>query len=70
MQMPGIQIAGKPENFARGFTEAPIQYALGRTFGFTDEELAGSIVQRAQAKDFAVLEFIIAMVTSREFGEK
>ncbi len=63
-------IAAKSENFAKGFTEALIEYALGRPYGFTDEELATSIVQRAQKKNFAMREFIIALVTSREFGTK
>jgi hypothetical protein len=63
-------IAAKSENFAKGFTEALIEYALGRPYGFTDEELATSIVQRAQKKNFAMREFIIALVTSREFRTK
>ena len=63
-------IAGKPENFARGLTEALIQYALGRPFGFSDEELATDIVQRAQQKDFAMREFITALVNSKAFQMK
>ncbi|MGB8169130.1 MAG: DUF1592 domain-containing protein [Chthoniobacteraceae bacterium] len=63
-------IAAKPESFARGLTEALIQYALGRPFGFTDEELAKNIVQRAQKRDFAMREFLQALVTSREFQTK
>ena len=63
-------IAAKSENFAKGFTEALIEYALGRPYGFTDEELATSIVQRAQKKNFAMREFIIALATSREFRTK
>ena len=63
-------IAAKPENFARGLTESLIQYALGRPFGFTDEELATTIVQRATKKDFAMREFIVALVSSKEFQTK
>ncbi|MEY4485047.1 MAG: hypothetical protein RL693_2499, partial [Verrucomicrobiota bacterium] len=63
-------IAVKPENFARGLTESLIQYALGRPFGFTDEELATNIVQRAQKKDFTIREFIVALVSSKEFHTK
>jgi hypothetical protein len=63
-------IAAKSENFAKGFTEALIEYALGRPYGFTDEELATSIVQRAQKKNFAMREFIIALVSSNEFHSK
>ena len=63
-------IAAKPENFARGLTEALIQYALGRPFGFTDEELATNIVQRSQKKDFAMREFVQSLVASKEFHTK
>jgi hypothetical protein len=63
-------IAAKPEKFARGLTEALIQYALGRPFGFTDEDLAAGIVQRSQNKDFALREFIVALVSSRAFQIK
>lgn len=60
----------KPENIARGLTESLIQYALGRPFGFTDEELATDIVQRAQKKDFAMREFVQALVASKQFHTK
>jgi hypothetical protein len=63
-------IAAKRENFARSFTEALIEYALGRPFGFTDEDLAQDIVKRAKAKDFSMKEFFVALATSREFGRK
>ena len=63
-------VASKSENFARGFTEALIQYAMGRPFGFTDEAIADDIVQRAKAKRFALREFIQALVSSREFHTK
>jgi hypothetical protein len=63
-------IAAKPENFARGLTEALIQYALGRPFGFSDEALATDIVQRAQQKDFAMREFVQALVASKAFHVK
>ena len=43
-------VASREEAFARSFTEALIEYALGRPFGFTDEELATSIMQRARGK--------------------
>jgi len=63
-------VASKPDNFARSLTEALIQYALGRPFGFTDEALADDIVQRAHSKQFAIDEFIIALVSSKEFHSK
>jgi len=64
------QIAAKSENFAQGFTEALIEYALGRPYGFTDAALADDIVKRAKAKDFSIREIIASLVTSREFGRK
>ena len=63
-------IAAKSEDFARGFTEALIEYALGRPYGFTDTALADDIVVKAKTKDFIMREFIVALVTSREFGRK
>jgi hypothetical protein len=63
-------IAAKRENFARSFTEALIEYALGRPFGFADESLADDIVQRAKAKDFAIREIIRALVVSKAFQVK
>jgi hypothetical protein len=64
------QIAAKSENFARGFTEALIEYALGRPYGFIDIALAENIVKQAQAKDWSIREFIIALASSRAFGRK
>ncbi len=63
-------IAARPESFARGFTEALIEYALGRPYGFTDEDLAQDIVKRAKAKDFAIRELIVALVASDAFRTK
>ncbi len=63
-------IAEREEDFARGFTEHLIEYALGRPFGFTDEDLANDIVRTAQSKEFPVSEFIHALVQSRPFQSK
>jgi len=63
-------IAARSENFAKGFIEALIEYALGRPYGFTDEELAASIVKQTQGKDFVIREFIVALVQSRQFQRK
>jgi hypothetical protein len=63
-------IADREEDFAHGFTEHLIEYALGRPFGFTDEELAGEIVSSAKSKQFAVSEFIHALVQSKAFRTK
>ena len=63
-------IADREEDFARGFTEHLIEYALGRPFGFTDEDLANEIVTAAKAKDFRMNEFIQALVRSEPFHRK
>jgi hypothetical protein len=63
-------IASRPEAFARGLAENLIAYALGRPFGFTDEDLASGIVQSAKTKDFALREFVQALVASKQFQTK
>ncbi len=63
-------VAAREEDFARGFTEALIEYALGRPYGFTDEALAGGIVARAKSRDYAIREFVMALVASEVFGRK
>ena len=64
------QIAAKPERFARGFAEALIEYGLGRSVGFQDEDLIEAMMSRARAKDFAIREFVHALVSSKEFRSK
>lgn len=64
------QIAAQSENFARGFTEALIEYALGRPYGFTDTALAENIVKQAKTKELSIREFIFALASSRHFGRK
>ncbi|MEO1825567.1 MAG: DUF1585 domain-containing protein, partial [Roseibacillus sp.] len=64
------RIAEREEDFARGFTEALIAYALGRPFGFTDEDLASQIITDAKAKQYNVSEFIQSLVLSQTFRNK
>ena len=63
-------IAEREEDFARGFTEHLIEYALGRPFGFTDEDLANTMVGLAKNNQFAVIEFIHTLVQSDAFRTK
>lgn len=63
-------IAAQPEAFATGFTEALLEYALGRPCGFSDDVLVKAVVARAAAKDFSVREFIHAVVQSKAFRTK
>jgi hypothetical protein len=63
-------IAARPEVFAKGFTEALIEFGMGRPFGFSDEGLAAEIVSKAASKDFEICEFIQALVSSKTFHSK
>ena len=63
-------IAEREGDFARGFTQHLIEYAIGRPFGFTDEDLANEIVSSARSKEFAVSEFIHSLVQSKAFRTK
>ena len=63
-------IASRDEDFARGFTEHLIEYALGRPFGFTDDALANEIVNKARDKRFSLNEFVHSLVQSQSFQMK
>ena len=64
------RIAEREEDFARGFTEHLIEYALGRPYGFTDEDLTNQILTASKDKQYAVSEFIHALVQSKAFRTK
>lgn len=63
-------VASRSDDFARGFTQALIEYALGRPVSLTDDELATKIVNEARGKDFAVRTFIHVLVASEAFQSK
>ena len=63
-------IASKSDAFARSFSEALIEFALGRPPGFRDEPLIVGMIQQASKKDLAIREFIHALVASQEFHTK
>jgi mono/diheme cytochrome c family protein len=63
-------VAARPEQFARGFTAALIQYALGRPCGFGDDPLIDSIVNDARSHDLGTRSFIHALVQSKAFRTK
>ena len=63
-------IAGRADAFARGFSEALIEFALGRPLGFRDEPLVLEMLKQASQKDLATREFIHALVRSKEFQTK
>ena len=63
-------VAGQEDRFAQGLTEHLIEYALGRPYGFTDQDLADQIVTTSKHKQYAVSEFIHALVQSKPFRMK
>jgi hypothetical protein len=63
-------IASKSDAFARSFSQALIEFALGRPVGFRDEPLIDDMIQQACKKDLAIREFILALVRSQEFHTK
>lgn len=63
-------IAARPDAFARGFSRALIEYALGRPCGFSDEPLLDAMVAQANTKNFLIRELIQALVASDAFHTK
>jgi hypothetical protein len=64
------RMANHETDFARGFTESLIEYALGRPFGFVDYHLADVIMAQAAADDYAMDAFILGVVQSPRFKLK
>jgi mono/diheme cytochrome c family protein len=63
-------IAARSEDFGRGFSEALVEYALGRPIGFGDEPLIDAMVADAQREGFGVRAFVQALVGSEAFRTK
>jgi len=63
-------IDAKSDSFARGFSAALVEYALGRPLGFSDDALIDTMVQQAGKQNLAVREFVHALVRSKEFQTK
>ena len=63
-------IAARTEDFGRGFSEALVEYGLGRPIGFGDEPLIDAMVAEAKRGGFGVRVFIQALVASEEFRMK
>ena len=63
-------IASKSGDFAKGFSMALIEYALGRPVGFRDEPLIAEMVRGSGRKNLAARECIHALVGSGEFKTK
>ncbi len=63
-------IATRADDFARGYSSALIEYALGRPCGFSDEPLVNAMITQARGKNLAAREFIHALVLSKAFHTK
>ena len=63
-------VARHEAGFARGLIERSIEYALGRPFGFSDEDLAGELLANAKKTDFKLRSVIQALVASPAFHTK
>jgi len=63
-------IASRADNFAKGFSEALIEYALGRPAGFRDEPLITEMLAAAKKEKLGARAFVRALVESKEFHTK
>ena len=63
-------VAKHEDDFARGFIEHLIEYALGRPVSFADEELIATILHNTKAKGYTPREIIHGIVKSKEFQSK
>jgi mono/diheme cytochrome c family protein len=63
-------IASRADNFAKGFSEALIEYALGRPAGFRDEPLIADMLAAAKKEDLGMRAFVHALINSKEFHTK
>jgi hypothetical protein len=64
------RIAEREDAFARGLTEALIEYGMGRPYGFTDLDLANEILDAAVNENYRFRTFIHALVQSDAFQTK
>ena len=63
-------IHSRGDDFARGFSSALIEYALGRSIGFRDVALIDKMLADAKPKDLAMRTFIHTLVASEAFRSK
>jgi hypothetical protein len=63
-------IHARTGDFARGFSTALVQYALGRAVSFSDEGLVEKMVSEAKKQDFALRSFVLTLVASEAFHSK
>ena len=64
------QVVSREEDFAAGFAEALVSYALGRPAGFSDRELIEQMVERAKENDYRAREFFHVLIQHSRFQSK
>ena len=64
------RIAEREAVFARGFVENLIEYALGRPYGFTDQELSDAILTYGEQNGRTFNAYLHALVQSKAFQQK
>ena len=64
------RIAEREEDFARGFVEHLIEYALGRPYGFSDQDLCEAILANGEKNGRTLNAYIEGLVQSKAFGRK
>mgnify|MGYP003637502371 CR=1 FL=1 len=64
------RIAEQEEQFARGFVEHLIEYALGRPYGFSDQDLADWMLRHGAERGRSLNSYIRALVISKQFQQK
>jgi hypothetical protein len=63
-------IAGRDDDFIRGYCEALIEYGLGRPASIVDTDLVNEMMAAAKTQDNAASAFIHALVQSEAFRRK
>ena len=63
-------IAGRDDDFIRGYCEALIEYGLGRPTSIVDTDLVNEMMAAAKKEDNAASAFIDALVQSEAFRRK
>lgn len=64
------RLAEREQEFARGFVEHLIEYALGRPYGFSDQQLADDILSQGNKQGGTLKAYILALVQSEPFRIK
>jgi hypothetical protein len=63
-------IAERPDAFARGLSAALVEYALGRTCGFSDEPLLESMVSHIRERGYGLRDLVCFLTASDAFQSK